>query len=431
MDNCVVRQAIKNRKTNTIIGYELVIQDDGESLYNASSDSVAANAMVAFLSENSQRIFNEKKTFMTFTPALLFRNVPKIFDQSKIVIQIEDKIVIHPLATVLIGKYRDAGYHFAINDFQFTPKYFSILEYVDYIKVDVTGNMDSEKRKSIENLIEMAHGFQKEFIATGVNSEEDYQWAIELEADYVEGSYISHEVTTKANKIDFLQGNFYQLIMEITKDEPNIEVLEEIISRDASLTYSLLKMANSAYFAVHQQTTSMQQAIMRVGISQLKQWVYLLSFEQDKESDSEELLKTSFLRANFASALVKRMNKFPINTADAYLMGMFSTLEYMIDATVEEILDELPVVDGVKKALIAREGEAGTLYNLILCYERAEWSEIKMYAEELGLHVNELAQIYMECVAVVNDIWRNVVGMSEEIEKRKIEETTQKKETVG
>ena len=42
------------------------------------------------------------------------------------------------------------------------------------------------------------------------------------------------------------------------------------------------------------------------------------------------------------------------------------------------------------------------------------WSDIKVLAEELGLHTNELAQIYMECVEEVNDIWDNVVGIKEE-----------------
>ena len=39
--------------------------------------------------------------------------------------------------------------------------------------------------------------------------------------------------------------------------------------------------------------------------------------------------------------------------------------------------------------------------------------EIKEIAEELGLKTNELAQIYMDCVEEVNNIWENVVGMSE------------------
>lgn len=413
MDNCVVRQAIKDLRTDSIVGYELLIQTDKDSLYNPSTDSVAANAMISFLSENSEQIFKERKTFMSFTPTLLFRNTPKIFDKDKVVIQIDDSIVVHSLAEIIISKYKDEGYHFAIDDFQFTPKYFSMLEYVDYIKVDISNKMDETQKRSVANVVEMAHGFQKEFIAMGVNTQEVYNYAKELGVDYVEGNYISTTTMTKASKMDFMQGNLYQLIIEITKDEPDIEELEMIVSRDASLTYALLKMANSAYFAVHHETTSVRQAMVRVGISQLKQWIYLLSFEDNEDGSSEELLKTSFMRANFASSLVKRLKNFVINSTDAYLLGMFSTLEYMIDAPMEEILAEIPIVDEVKQALISHGGKAGRLYDLILCYERAEWSEIKVIADELGIHTSELAQMYMECVEEVNDIWENVVGNRE------------------
>lgn len=411
MDNCVVRQAVKDLHADAIVGYELMVQEDKDSLYNPSSDSVAANTMMSFLSENSERIFKDRKTFMTFTPTLLFRNTPKIFDKDSIIIQIEDNIVVHSLASIIISKYKEDGYHFAINDFQFTPKYFSMLEYVDYIKVDISNKMSETERRSVANVVEMAHGFQKKFIATGVNTKEVYEYARELEVDYVEGNYISMATMSKTSKMEFMQGNLYQLIIEITRDEPDIEVVEEIVSRDASLTYALLKMANSAYFAVHHETTSVRQAVVRVGISQLKQWLYLLSFSSnDEENSSEELLKTSFMRANFASMLVKKLKNFPINTSDAYLMGMFSTLEYMIDATIEEILIDIPIVQEVKDALISKEGKAGRLYELILRYERAEWSEIKPIAEELGIKTNEMAQMYMECVDEVNDIWENVVG---------------------
>lgn len=412
MNNYIVRQAIKDLQTDEIVGYEFLIQEDQGSLYNPSADSVAANTMVAFLSENSDRIFKDRKTFMTFTPTLLFRNTPKIFDKDKVVIQIGDNIIIHALAGILISKYRDEGYSFAINDFQFTPKYFSILEHADYIKMDISNKMDEEQMRSVSNVVDMAHGFQKKFIATGVNSREVYDCALKLEVDYVEGNYISDRMTAKTGKMEFMQGNLYQLIVEITKDEPDIGQLEEIITRDASLTYALLKMANSPYFAVHQETTSVRQALIRVGINQLKQWIYLLSFEDKQENSSEEVLKTSFMRANFASALVKKLRQFPINSSDAYLMGMFSTLEYMIDASIEDILFEIPIVEEVKNALVSKEGPAGRLYELILCYENAQWAEIQTIADELGIKTNEMAQIYMDSVEEVNNIWDNVVGMN-------------------
>lgn len=420
MDKCIVRQTIKELKNDTVTGYELLIQLDADSLYNSSSDSVAANAIISFLTENSNRIFNDRKTFMTFTPALLFRNTPKIFDKEKIVIQIEDNVIIHPLASVIIEKYRSEGYCFAINDFEFTPKYFSMLEYVDYIKIDISDKADERQRTSLKNIVEMAHGFDKEFIAVGVNTKELYELAKELKADYVEGSYISESKTNKVNKLEYLQGNLYHLIVEIMKDEPDVETLETIISRDAALTYALLKMANSTYFSSRHETTSVQQAIVRVGINQLKQWVYLLSFqgEEDEEKNSEELLKTSFLRANFASNLVRRLKNFPITPSDAYLLGMFSTLTYMIDAPIEEILEEIPIAEDVKKALISKEGEAGKLYELILCHERAQWHEIKQLAGELGIQTNMMAQVYMECVEEVNRIWENLIVNNEE-EKEK------------
>ena len=126
------------------------------------------------------------------------------------------------------------------------------------------------------------------------------------------------------------------------------------------------------------------------------------------------MLKASFMRANFTSALVKRLKDFPINSSDAYLLGMFSMLEYMIDAPLAEILYEIPILEEVKDALIRKEGKAGRLYELVLSYEKADWSVIKEISEELGLKTNEMAQIYMECVEEVNNIWDNVVGMSEE-----------------
>ena len=363
MDKCIVRQTIKDLKNDVVTGYELLIQLDADSLYNSSSDSAAANAIISFLTENSSRIFNEKKTFMTFTPSLLFRNTPKIFDKEKIVIQIEDNVIIHPLAGVIIEKYREEGYCFAINDFEFTPKYFSMLEYVDYIKVNISDKVDKKHRASLNNIIEMTHGFNKKFVATGVNTTELYKLAKELNADYVEGSYISEKQTGKISKLEYLQGNLYQLIVEIMKDEPDVEMLETIISRDASLTYALLKMANSAYFSSRHETTSIRQAIVRVGINQLKQWVYLLSFkEEEEEETSEELLKTSFLRANFASNLIRHVKNFAISPADAYLLGMFSTLPYIIDAPIEEILEDIPISEEVKKGLISKEGQAGRLY---------------------------------------------------------------------
>lgn len=418
MDKCVVRKAIKAVKTEEIAGYELLFQEDNDSLYN-NSEVNAANTIATFLMDNTGKIFNDKQIFITFTPSLLFRNTAKMFDKDKIVIQIEENLIIHPLASVMIEKHRKEGYQFAINNFQFTPKYFSMLEYVDYIRVDVSGHEDRRTRDSMANMIQMAHGFGKSCIAYNVGTKEGYDLAVSLDADYVEGQYVSEGMVTKMNKLEYLQGNLYQLIIEVTKEEPNLAELESIVSRDAALTYSLLKLANSAYFATRRRTASIHQALVTVGLNQLKQWVYLLSFEstQDMNPGSEEVLKLSFLRANFAARLVNYLRPIPINKSEAYMMGMFSALEYIVDATLEEILQEIPISDVVKDAMIKHEGKAGKLFDLVLSYERADWKATKTLAGELELQTNVLAQAYIDCVEEVNGIWESLTDNSEEGKK--------------
>jgi len=87
MDRYVTRQPIKALKEDRIIGYEVLFQKDYDALYN-STDVAAADTIAGFLMQNTERIFQDKLTFVTFTPSLLFRNMPKIFDKDKFKLKI-------------------------------------------------------------------------------------------------------------------------------------------------------------------------------------------------------------------------------------------------------------------------------------------------------------------------------------------------------
>lgn len=424
MDRYVTRQPIKALKEDKIIGYEVLFQKDYDSLYNNSSDVAAADTIAGFLMQNTESIFHDKLTFVTFTPSLLFRNTPKIFDKEKMVIQIEDHVMIHPLSPVIIRKYRTEGYVFAINDFQFSPKYFSMLDFVTYIKVDISNKQEGKERVSLNNLINVMRGFDKKCIVTGVNTKEDYDLALEIGADFAEGSYVAEAMAKKVNRMEFLEGNFFQLVVEVSKDEPDVERIEEIISRDAALSYALLKIVNSAYFALRRRVSSIRQALVTMGISQLKQWVYLLSFNNDFDNNEslETMMKMSFLRANYAMALSDHVKNLPIIRSEVYMMGMFSTLQYLIDAPLEEILEEVPVAQEIKDALIKQEGICGMLYKLILSYENAEWKNVKVLSDALGIPSGLLAQTYMDCVEAVNEIWKGLTSSAEQEAENTIEE---------
>jgi EAL and modified HD-GYP domain-containing signal transduction protein len=198
-------------------------------------------------------------------------------------------------------------------------------------------------------------------------------------------------------------------MVSITKDEPDMEEIASIIDLDVTLTYSLLKMVNSAYFALANTVQDVQQALTILGLGQLKQWVYLLSFNTDSGGISDELIKVSFQRANFCQEMGALVKGFPLSRAESYLMGMFSTLGTLLDVKIEEALNQLPVSDAMKAGLISREGQPGDLFGLVVCYERGEWNKMSRYAERLEIPVAMIAQKYFEVVEYVNEMWNELM----------------------
>ena len=407
----IVRQPIKDLH-GKILGYEIRYAGDGGA-YDADGgqDFAAADVIYNFLTQNSDKSLKGGLNFMTFTTNLLMKQAPKLFSPGDLVIQVDDSVIIHPLAMRFVERYSRDGYKVAVNEFQFSPRYVSILDKFDYIKISLSNNTVA----SVRNIVDMAHTMGKKCIATGVDTEELYQQAFMTGVDAMEGRYVAEQMFTAVHSSSYLQSNFFRLMVAITQDEPSVDEIEQIISMDATLTYSLLKIVNSAYFALRNRATEVHQAIVILGLGQLRQWIYLMgtdNSEEEMDESQQELLKLSFIRATFASELMKFAKKMPIGRNDAYLLGMFSTLNHLIAAPMEEILAEIPIAEPVKKALLHHEGRCGLLYDLVLGYERADWSVIGSLAEELNIPVDQLTDTYFRCLEEVNTIWQQLMEVN-------------------
>lgn len=408
----IVRQPIKNAKSE-ILAYEILYHGENQAYGHdgATHDFAAADTVYNFLLQNVERTLKGPVHFMTFTSNLLMRKAPHLFEKESLVIQIDDSVIIHPLAMRFVQQFAKEGYKIAVNEFRFSPRYMGLMGDIDYIKLNFAETADS----SLQNIIDMAHTMEKKCIATDIETAELYQKALDMGVDAMEGSYVAQKLATKAHASGYLQSNFFRLMVAVVKDEPDMEEVENIISMDATLTYGLLRVANSAYFSTHK-VTSIRQALVTLGIAQLKQWIYLLSAsnaENEIDAGSEEFLKISFMRGSFCSELMRYAKDMPISRADAYLMGMFSTLDYLIDAPMEDILEPVPLAEEIKAALLRHEGRCGALYDLVVSYERADWKNIRQYADQLGIATNLLTSVYFTCAEEVNTIWKQLMGLEQ------------------
>lgn len=399
----IVKQPIHDRESN-LVAYEIMYIEDEETS-RGTKDSEAASAVETLLTQFRDEGFLEGKTaLVALTPQLLIKNVPQIFDSHKFIIQIDEQVLLSPHAMKLVQKYRNQHYKVALREFEFNSRYLAALDHVDIVKINF-----SDRAEDSEAAIRTVKGLNKKVMAYHVDSERGYERALAAGADYLEGTYIGSILPERIRQLHHLQSNFFQLMSAVTKDDAEFDEIEMLIERDVTLTYRLMKLVNSAYFALRNKAQSVHQALVILGLGQLRQWIYLLSFREDAEVPSE-FIKTSFMRAVFCQELLPLAIGVPISRGEAYLMGMFSTLGSLLEMPLEEALDSLDLSDAVCDALLKREGPAGRLFELVLQYEQGDWIGMSNNAEILHIPVDLISQKYYETMQTVDETWNALMG---------------------
>ncbi|MDL2218397.1 HDOD domain-containing protein [Christensenellaceae bacterium OttesenSCG-928-M15] len=400
----IVKQPIHDSKGN-VWGYEILYSNNEQWSGDKSSDAEAASAVENLLLQcNSEDFLENRMTFVAFTQNLLVRKVPDIFSSDTLVIEIDHDTLLSQSALEMVQEYHTQGYKIALIGFDFTSLYLSTLNVVDFVKLSF---QNADNYASLKSAIDVIHKLGKSVIGYNVNSEEAYKAAMELQVPFLQGVYIAAALPTTSQRVEHLPSNFFELMVAIFQDEPDINVIAEIISRDVTLTYSILKLVNSAFFSLRAKVESVSHALMILGIAQLKQWIYLLSFKHDGNVP-KDFIKLSLMRANFCQELHAYVKDIPISNSEAYLMGMFSTLDALLQRPLSDVLQDLNISEYVKDALLKKEGATGLLYELVLSYETGNWHKISDFAERLGVPASVISQKYFECMDTVNTLWKKL-----------------------
>lgn len=403
METYITRQPIIDRE-HKVAAYELLFQQDSSVLYNQTDCHVAA-AIAEFFNEwDHAEFLEDKEAFLTFTPNLLQQNVPHIFDKNKLVMQIDDSVIVHPDGEKKIISYKQDGYRLAGIGFQFNPRFLNLLPQMDFLKID----FQSETEENIKNMMSLCKRYHIKSIAYNINSSAARDRALEMGADYFQGASVADMVRTKTSRMDHLQSNFFHLMSAITKEQPDLDEIAKLISIDVTLTFSLMKLVNSAYYALRNRVKDIKQALTVMGLAQLKHWIYLLSFNGDGGMQ-DELIKISFQRATLCQELAKESEPLHgMPSSDAYLLGMFSTLDVLLEVPMEAILKELTLSEELNEALLHHTGLYGQLLSLCIAYEKAEWVRMNECAKQLQIPEECISQKYIEAVDTVNRTWNEL-----------------------
>lgn len=141
--------------------------------------------------------------------------------------------------------------------------------------------------------------------------------------------------------------------------------LEDQIKQDPALAYHLLKLVNSAAFAVNTQITSFSHAITVLGRRQLQRWLQLLLYaRQQPDGLPNLLLPLAARRAAQLEALSREAGGDRDAQDLAFMTGVFSLLDRLLHMPMAAIAADLYLPDDVAGALVDRRGRLGAWLRL-------------------------------------------------------------------
>ena len=163
------------------------------------------------------------------------------------------------------------------------------------------------------------------------------------------------------------------MVAECQDPDCSVQDVANVVSGDVGLTFSLLRLANSALYGSRREVTSISEAVNRLGTDRVVRWATLLLMASDADCPTG-YIEVALQRARMCELLAIELR--PALRESCFLVGLLSVLDSITGMVMDKLLASVPLADNIKLALLHRDGECGKIYSLALSCEAGDWSGV-------------------------------------------------------
>ena len=134
-------------------------------------------------------------------------------------------------------------------------------------------------------------------------------------------------------------------------------------------------------------------------------WVQLLMYASPSNPASDAIMLQVANRARLMELMAGKVDSYQDHFSDqAFMVGMLSLADTVIQSPMEQILDEIGLADTLKQAILNQTGTHGQLLKLAKDMEVGNFDETHYEIKELAISPEELMNIQIECVAWTTEL---------------------------
>jgi EAL and modified HD-GYP domain-containing signal transduction protein len=304
--------------------------------------------------------------YVGVTPRHLLDDWPLPFDPGSVFLELPAGVAVDEEVIARVREARRQGFRFVLRDVGGRPGPEPLLEHVDAVKLDALRLGHHETLAERERL----DGLGVRMIVEGVDNSDAFEVFSDAGFDLFQGLFYERPHLPPAVIPPVDHGVALGALCELQLHGGDFEALEQVIRRDVTLSFRLLRYVNSASVNLSRRIGSIHEALTVLGTRAVRQWAVALVLT-GLEQRPHALRSTALVRARTCELILAPYDQEV--AAHGFTAGLFSLLDAILEAPMEEILAQVPLADEIALAITCHEGVAGKALAKAIAFERGEF----------------------------------------------------------
>jgi EAL and modified HD-GYP domain-containing signal transduction protein len=393
--NSVARQPILDLR-GRVHAYELLFRQGTELNSNGEPVSRIMADTAAFFGLHKpselKKLTGKLTAFVSCPVEELSDRLAQTLPSNLTVLVIAPLPEISPDLIVACQRLKALGFRFAVDNYRGQSQSKPLMELADYIMVDFAQTQPLERREMLERV----HGKTVAMLAKSVDTQADYSKAREEGFALFEGFYFCHSVPMRNRRPPVNQILRIDILKALQQNPLDLRKVSQLVKRDGPITFQLLRLVNSPFFALCQTVDSIEVALLSVGDDAFRRIATMAIASEFNGDQPPELLCMAMVRARFCELAGLKRNLDPFGQ---YLLGLLSLLPAMQGQPMRDVAPVLPLDDKIREALLGAKNAERVLLGWLESCERGDWDGCDAASQTDNLNQQELAKVYVEAVA--------------------------------
>ncbi|MGA9595097.1 MAG: HDOD domain-containing protein [Acidimicrobiia bacterium] len=399
-DAAITRAPIFN-KALEVVAYEIILASGpmaSVSVTDAGADG-APRLVVNSGVEVDLAISAGKPVLLNMAAPALVAGLPPALGPKEVMLMLGAGVDVSAETVAAVERLVAQGIRIVLEDLATNPQLHQLLRHAHAVKIKVGRTATPGVAKQIGLLKTTG----VELIADGVATYDDLRDATRLGVTRFQGPFLGRPDGFRKSQAPAGQLAALELITKLQDPDAAISEIANVIRRDVNLSYRILKVVNSAHYALSRPLGSIEEAVVVVGTKQIVSWVGALSMT-GLNGKPAELTRSAMIRARTCEMLARHLDRHDVQRF--YIVGLLSVIEALLDVPAAQALGRLPLNAEIVDAIVSGGGILGETLRGVVEYEKGNWDRSHI----IGIDDQALSDAFHLAMLEVDKVWAQITG---------------------